>query len=1009
MATVVDRGARPELGPGRLSASQLQAFTRFCEGLTRRRFASHSEFHDFSVSDYREFWWLFLSWSEILWDGPTDPVCTSDECERARFFPNVSLNYAENLLRIDSPADGDRVAVTAQGASGGPERLTRRELRDRVLRVARRLRGLGVGPGDRVAAVSANDASTVVAGLASAAVGAPFATAAPEMAAPAVLGRLEQVEPKVLFASLDDGDASDPGAASDRVGAVARGLPSLAAVIATDDGPAPPGLAVPVHRLSELAAGHAEEAVEEDWERFPFDHPLFILFTSGTTGRPKCVVHGAGGTLLEHLKEHRLHLDLRPSDRLFFHTSTAWMMWHWQLSALASGSAIVLYDGAIERPDTLWRLVSTKRVTVFGTSPPYLRLCQDAGLEPARDLELVDLRSVLSTGSILHDWQYDWVQREVGQVQLQSISGGTDIIGCFVLGHPDLPVRRGWIQSRSLGLDVQALPSAVGSNGSRIGELVCRNPFPSRPLGILGDEDGTRFHESYFAQNPGAWTHGDLIEIDEDGQARMHGRSDGVLNVRGVRIGPAEIYRALFELPEVTDAMAVEQRAAEPRGEPRVVLLVVLRSPAALDGRLTVRIRQEIARRASPLHVPDLIVQVDELPTTHSGKRSECAGRAAANGEPGTNSAALRNPGSLEAIRGAVARAARRQRALAEDASSESAGATTEERVRAIWESVLGVAPLRPTDRFPDLGGTSLAAVRIFQAIHDRLGVDLPVSTLLHAETTAALARLIDGPVEDWIPPVVLLRAGSGGPPLFVAHGVDGDVLLAASLVQRLRTDRPVYGIRARGLAPRESPETRIEEMAESYIGTIQSVQPRGPYALAGYSFGGLVAYEMARRLTRLGERVEWLGLIDAELHHGCLPRRRRLGFQLVRPLRFLRATLAAPTTMLPRYARKAARRLAPRARIAPPEPEFPAAPLQRRLEGICRAAFDEYRPRPYSGSATLFLADSRFPGRANPLPAWRRLIAGELTVEGIPGRHLDSMHEPGVGELAARFNAHLA
>src|SRR3954470_18584049 len=584
---------------------------RFCERATERRFPDQAAFHEFSIEDHRAFWRLLLEWSRLTVEGSPEPVCTSDSCEDATFFPELRVSYAENILAGDPEAP----ALVAHHASGPPERLTRGQLRERVFGAAAELRERGIGAGDRVAAVAGNNAEAVVGGLACAAVGATFSTAAPEMGVPAVLARFEQLEPKLLMA----------GAAVDRI---ASGLPSLDSVVSLDELPASAG---------------------GEFERLPFNHPLFILFTSGTTGAPKCIAHGAGGTLLEHVKEHRLHVDLQPGERLFFHTSAAWMMWNWQLSALASGVEIVLYDGPIAGPDTLWRIVEQERVTVFGTSPPYLQLCEDSGYSPRGELDLGSLRAVLSTGSILHDGQYDWVGEHVGRIPLQSISGGTDIIGCFVLGSPNLPVRRGWIQCRSLAMDVQALD----------GELVCRNAFPSRPLHLLGDEGGRRFHETYFSQNPGVWTHGDLIKFDEDGHARMHGRSDGVMNVHGQRIGPAEIYRALRAVPEVAEAMAVER-------EERLVLLVLLRPDADLDGRLSVRIRREIARSTSPAHVPELVVRVDELPTTHSGKRSERAARDALSGAPSVNAEALGNPQSLAEIRGAVEAALAERREVPE-------------------------------------------------------------------------------------------------------------------------------------------------------------------------------------------------------------------------------------------------------------------------------------------------------------------------------------------------------
>src|SRR3954471_14142462 len=737
---------------------------RFCEAATGRHFPDQAAFHEFSVEDQRAFWRLLLDWSRLAVDGSPEPVCTSDVCEDATFFPELRLSYVENLLAGDPNA----TALIAHHANGAPERLTRGELRDRVLGTALHLRELGLGAGDRVAAVAGNNADAIVAALACAALGATFSTAAPEMGDEAVCSRFEQLEPKLLMLET-------PG----RSERIAARLPTLESVVPLAVGTAPGALTPP---------------------RFPFNHPLFVMFTSGTTGAPKCIVHGAGGTLLEHVKEHRLHTDLRPGDRLFFHTSAAWMMWNWQLSALASGAEIVLYDGPIAGPDTLWRIVEQERVTVFGTSPPYLQLCEDSGYSPRGELDLGSLRAVLSTGSILHDGQYDWVGEHVGRIPLQSISGGTDIIGCFVLGSPNLPVRRGWIQCRSLAMDVQALG----------GELVCRNPFPSRPLHLLGD-DGSRFHETYFAQNPGVWTHGDLIEFDADGHARMHGRSDGVINVHGQRVGPAEIYRALRAVPEVVEAMAVER-------EEQLVLLVVLRPEVELDGRLTGRIRREIARATTPAHVPELVVRVDELPSTHSGKRSERAARDALGDGAAVNTQALANPGSLAAIRAAV------EAALAARPEVPELEGSTQDRLISIWESVLGVAPLRPDDNFFDAGGTSLAALRLLEAIHEHMGVDLPLSLLLDAPTVAQMAAVIEDPSAAHSSPLVLLRPGTGERPLFLVHSLFGDVLSMRPLAPHLDTDRPVYGLQARGLDPAVEPHASVAEMAGAYVESIREV-----------------------------------------------------------------------------------------------------------------------------------------------------------------------------------------
>jgi acetoacetyl-CoA synthetase len=727
------------------------------------------------------------------------------------------------------------------------------------------------------------------------------------------------------------------------------------------------------------------------------------LFSSGTTGRPKGIVHGAGGTLLEHVKEHRLHTDIRRGELLFYQTSLAWMMWNWQLSALASGAGIVCYDGAVTGPDTLWNIVASERVTVFGTSPAYLQLCEELRYPPARSLDLSALRAVLSTGSILHDQQYDWVREQVGDVPLQSISGGTDIVGCFVLGNPNLAVERGTIQCRSLGLDVRALPVTATVDGGSVGELVCCNAFPSRPLGFIADPDGTRFHDAYFAGNPGLWTHGDLTEIDELGRVRMHGRSDGVLNVNGVRIGPAEIYRVLSDIAEVREALAVQQDLG---GASRVVLFVVLCTDGTLDRALVARIRHELARRASPLHVPNVIVEVDELPRTHSGKHSERAARDAVNGVAAVNAAALVNPHSLGALCAALDQA---EEAIA-DADADPS--STECRMRVIWEGVLGVAPIGLDENFFDLGGTSLGALRLLSAIHDRLDVDLPLSAMLHSATPRILAALVERSGNVDLDLVVPMRAGAGtsARPLFVVHGLLGDVFQFRWLVARVDTPRPIYGVRARGLDPNFAPHTSVEAMAEEYVRQIKRVQPVGPYAIAGYSFGGLVAFEIARQLVATGERVDRLILFDAYVHERALGPTRRTAFLARRVSRRMVDGVRAPREFASRIVRRTARRVAPRLPIAPPPTEdVPLPPRIRTVEHANMQAFDAYVPGQYSGRATFVRANGRDRQRCDPLPIWSRAVARGLTIECVAGNHFEMLEEPFVAEVAERLAIHLA
>lgn len=596
---------------------------------------------------FRDFWLELLHFCAPLTSGQPEPVCEGDSVEQARFFPQLQLNYAENLLRERDAEPSDRIVLSTLNERGEMTRHTRAELRTQVMSLAAALSGLGLDRHSRVAALANNDAASVVACLGSAAIGASWSSVSPGMGADSVLSRFGPLAPQLLFAHSHmsyQGQHRELGA---MIGELLQALPSVRTLVLMDDGPCEPPAGVQLLRLSQLVTGPAQRP----FERLPFDHPLFVLFSSGTTGAPKCIVHGHGGTLLEHLKELLLHSNLAPEDRLLFITGTGWMMWNWQLSALATGAEVLLYEGSVThpQPDSLLRHVAAQEVTVLGLSPAYLRLLDDTQVLVDTPLRWPRLRAILSTGSILYDDQYDFVERVFGPLPLQSISGGSDILGCFVLGNPMLPVFRGEAQCVSLGLDVRARDGGV-DHATGTGELVCVRPFPSRPVGLYGDAGGERFHQAYFAQNQGVWTHGDLIELTPRGSARILGRSDGILNIRGIRIGPAEIYGIVGRIPEVAEAMAVDQSAPTVAGGRKLVLLLVLQPGCTLDRPLGLRIKRLLRDQVGMNHVPELLLQVAELPQTFNGKRSERAVQDLLNGRRPRNLAAIRNPEALKAL-----------------------------------------------------------------------------------------------------------------------------------------------------------------------------------------------------------------------------------------------------------------------------------------------------------------------------------------------------------------------
>jgi acetoacetyl-CoA synthetase len=558
------------------------------------------------------------------------------------WFPGARLNFAENLLKGDAEA----LAIVAITEEGGGEALDRRELRSLVARAQEGLRRLGVEPGDRVAGLVTNGTEAVVAMLATAAIGAIWSSCSPDFGPLGVIDRFGQIQPKVLITVDGYPYNGSVHRVADTVNQALASIASIEHVVVIDR--VGGGIDAPnTISWDGLLAG---DAAEPEYAQLPFDHPLYIMYSSGTTGRPKSIVHGAGGTLLKHLSEHVLHCDIRPGDRLFWFTTCGWMMWNWLVSGLAAGAAIVLYDGSPSHPTLarLWKIAEQAGITHFGTSPKFLAANANAGLVPGEEADLSSIRWIGSTGAPLLPEQFDWVYENLPtRIQLASVSGGTDIIGCFASGVPILPVRRGELQARNLGMAVEAWDETGHPVVGVKGELVCTRPFVSMPVGFWDDDDGSKYHDAYFAEFEGVWTHGDFIEVRPEGGVVIYGRSDTTLNPGGVRIGTAEIYRAIEPLTEVIDSLAVGR---DSRGDVEVVLFVLLAEGLSLNDELRERIVDRIRTMTTPRHVPRRIIQVDDIPYTISGKKVEKAVRQVLAGQPTTNRDALMNPEALDAF-----------------------------------------------------------------------------------------------------------------------------------------------------------------------------------------------------------------------------------------------------------------------------------------------------------------------------------------------------------------------
>ena len=619
--------------PERIAAATLTRFIEFVAARGQVAARDYAALYQWSIARPLEFWDAMWDFAGVRGQKGSRVAIDMDRMPGARFFPDATLNFAENVLA----RQGSDPAVVYRPEAGTSRTLSWDELRGDVAACAAALRAQGIRAGDRVAAYLPNTPEAIVGVLGAASVGAVWSSCSPDFGVPGVLDRFGQIQPRILLAAdryVYGGKTFDQRT---KIAEVVSHLPTIErAVIGEQEWDA----FLAPHRGAPLAC-----------QPLPFNHPLYILYSSGTTGVPKCIVHGAGGTLIQHLKEHQLHCDIKPGDRVFYFTTLGWMMWNWLVTALACGATILLYDGSPFHPDgnALFTFADEAGMTLFGTSAKYIDAVAKAGLRPRETHSLATVRTMTSTGSPLAPESFDFVYEHVKRdLHLASISGGTDIVSCFVGGNPIGPVWRGEIQCRALGMSVDVWDENGRPVREQKGELVCTKPFPSMPLGFWNDPDGRKYHRAYFERFPGVWTHGDYVELTAHDGIVIYGRSDAVLNPGGVRIGTAEIYRQVEQIPDVLESLVIGQQWD---GDERIVLFVKLRDGLHLDQPTTDAIRRQIRQNTTPRHVPARIVQVTDIPRTKSGKIVELAVRDVVHGRPVRNSEALANPEALDQFR----------------------------------------------------------------------------------------------------------------------------------------------------------------------------------------------------------------------------------------------------------------------------------------------------------------------------------------------------------------------
>ncbi len=632
----------------RILGSNLADFMEAVEKDWNVTIDGYSALYRFSVEDKEKFWQSLRDYAGIIAETwGEEALVEAGKMPGARWFPGARLNFAENLLRRRDGAD----AIVFWAEDRVRRRLSYAELYHQISRLSQALGAAGVGPGDRVAGFMPNMPEAVIAALAAASLGAVWSSCSADFGVSGVLDRFGQIAPKVLFSAdgyYYNGRTHD---SLERLSDIVRQLPSVeTAVVVPFTRAAPAVESIPNGVLWETFVSDFEPG-EIEFKRFPFNHPLYILYSSGTTGAPKCIVHGAGGTLIQHMKEHLLHCDIKPDDRVFYFTTCGWMMWNWLVSALACQATLLLYEGSPFYPDgnVLFDFADAEGMTLFGTSAKFIDAVNKAGLEPAKTHALSSVRTMTSTGSPLAPESFDFVYGKIKKdLHLASISGGTDIISCFVLGDPTGPVRRGEIQARGLGMAVEVFDEDANPVRGEKGELVCTAPFPSMPICFWNDPGDEKYRAAYFEKFPNVWCHGDYVELTEQGGIIIYGRSDATLNPGGVRIGTAEIYRQVEQLDEVVESIVIGQ---EWGSDVRVVLFVVLREGLALNQELIARIKTRIRTNCSPRHVPAKVVRVADIPRTKSGKITELAVRDVVHGREVENIDALANPEALEFYR----------------------------------------------------------------------------------------------------------------------------------------------------------------------------------------------------------------------------------------------------------------------------------------------------------------------------------------------------------------------